>query len=83
MRKRARLRKKLPNLNLHDKRLVQGKIDKIDEALVNSATAELHNKESKAVESIKYNPKFFYKYAFSKSKIQSPSTTNLSQTLKK
>ena len=72
MRTRTKLTKKLAHLNTHDKRLTQKKIDKINISLTNSASEELLKKETKAVASIKTNPKFFYKYALAKSKTTSP-----------
>lgn len=71
MRARTRLRKK-STTNQHDRDLINAKIDRINTALVNSAANELHLKEAKAVAAIKTNPKFFYKYAFTKSKARIP-----------
>ncbi|KAK3864103.1 hypothetical protein Pcinc_030186 [Petrolisthes cinctipes] len=71
MRTRTRLRKKSAT-NQHDRDLINAKIDRINTALVNSVSNELHLKEAKAVASIKTNPKFFYKYAFTKLKTHTP-----------
>ena len=72
MRTRTKLRKKIPHLSAHDQALTQMRIDRINISLADSASKELHKNESKAVASIKTNPKFFYKYAFAKSKTISP-----------
>ncbi|KAK3888614.1 hypothetical protein Pcinc_007340 [Petrolisthes cinctipes] len=68
---RTKLRKKSAT-NQHDQDLINAKIDRINTALVNSVSNELHLKEAKAVASIKTNPNFFYKYAFTKSKTHTP-----------
>lgn len=71
MRKRTKLRKKLKNMkNTQPKNLVEKKIIDIEKRLRKSVDAEREREETQAVSCIKNNPKFFYKYAAKKSKVQ-------------
>ncbi|KAK3893124.1 hypothetical protein Pcinc_003051 [Petrolisthes cinctipes] len=73
MRKRGKLRKKLNTTTNNDRfEQLTEQISSINAALVDSTTCELAHKEAMAVKSIKENPKYFYTYAFKKSKIKTP-----------
>lgn len=73
MRKRGKLRKKLNTTTKNDRfEQITDQISSINAALVDSTTCELAHKEAMAVKSIKENPKYFYTYAFNKSKIKTP-----------
>ena len=72
MRKRGKLRRKLNTINNDKFAQLTQQISSIDAALVNSTSCELAHKEAMAVKSIKENPKYFYTYAFKKSKIKTP-----------
>ena len=72
MRRRSKLNKKLPTLMCErSKNNVHSELIKIDDKIVASHVAELAKMESKAVNKIKNDPKYFYKYAKSKSKARS------------
>ena len=72
MRKRNKLNKKYSfNQNPIQKRAIQNKINDINEKLTESKSCELKREEERAVSVIKENPKYFYKFAASKTKVQS------------
>ena len=68
MRKRTKLRKKLRHTdNAVFKQRLKEKINILEEKLKISIEAEMDLKESQAVKCIRNNPKYFYKYAKTKS----------------
>ena len=73
MRKRIRLRKQYNNtINVSRKASIRMRLAEIERKLQDSYKSQEMFTEAKAVEAIKANPKYFYKYAKKKSKTVSP-----------
>ena len=73
MRKRSKLNKKLNQMPTElQKSQIVSELHVIDNKIVASHRAELTNNEREAVEKIKNDRKFFYKYAKSKSIVKAP-----------
>ena len=73
MRKRTRLRKQLHNSHSESRRnTIRTTLVDIEQKLQESHAAQERHDESKAVDAIKKNPKFFYSYAKKRSKIRYP-----------
>merc|ERR1711874_110972 len=71
-RKKKKLNKKLQKRNLHNrKKRIEKAIGKIDKKLLNSYEEETFVSESRAIEKIKSNPKYFFTYARKKLKTRS------------
>ena len=71
MRKRTKLRKKKSETGSEQKRrILAEKIDMIESKLKTSVDNEMSKKETQAISFIKTNPKYFYKYASTKSKLR-------------
>ena len=67
MRKRCRLRKKLPVASVTKQNQLEREMQQIESELLTSHQREEERNEEKAVANIKENPKYFYKYARNKS----------------
>ena len=73
MRKRTRLRKQFNNSpSEHRRTKIRTSLVDIEQKLQESHAAQERHDESKAVDTIKKNPKFFYSYAKKRSKIRYP-----------
>ena len=70
MRKRSKLQKKLHSESDPNSLRIVQEILNVEQKLKESHITESNNKEKKAVANIKENPKYFYQYARSKSKLQ-------------
>ena len=70
MRKRSKLQKKLHSESDPNSMRIVQEILNVEQKLKESHIIESNNKEKKAVANIKENPKYFYQYARSKSKLQ-------------
>ena len=73
MRNRGNLRKKLVKSSSHiEIKNLEMKIAEIERKLIDSHVAEAERNEKNAVDRIKENPKFFYKFARNKSLVKKP-----------
>ncbi|KAK3877454.1 hypothetical protein Pcinc_017835 [Petrolisthes cinctipes] len=73
MRKRTKLVKQMKlSIDINWKRKLANKMQSIEKQLILSHENERKYAEMKAVEAVKRNPKFFYKYVKEKAKIRSP-----------
>ena len=71
MKKRSNVRKRISKCRPWKKAQLKQCLDNIETSIVQSHDEELRRNETKAIECIKRNPKYFYAYARSKSKIKS------------
>ena len=74
MRKRNRLRKKLKNTNCTSKQKnsIDNALCRLECELLESHRAEARRKENEAIDKIRENPRFFFKYARDKAHIKTP-----------
>ena len=71
MRKRNAVRKKLKTTKSeHNKRLIEARLERMDQELKDSVFRKQQLNERTANEAIKTNPKYFYTYAKNKSKLK-------------
>ncbi|KAK3871221.1 hypothetical protein Pcinc_001260 [Petrolisthes cinctipes] len=71
MRKRAAVRKKFKDTKSeHNKRLIEARLERMDQELRESVRRQQQLTEKNAVEAIKTNPKYFYTYAKNNSKLK-------------
>ncbi len=71
MRKRAAIRRKLKmSKSEHNKRLIEARLERMDQKLKDSVLKQQHLAEMTAVDAIRSNPKYFYTFVKNKSKLK-------------